>query len=444
MVATEPRMPATGSLPQIGDWQSFDELRELQDRQLPLVLERARRAPSYEGRFDGVTLSGHGLGPLPLTTKEDLYEAYPRGLCAASGARVASYFESSGSEGRPIAAFYTETDWQDLAERYARKSCGIDPDDVFLVRTPYALGLAGHLAQRAGHLRGATVVPGDNRTSVMPFARVVRVLHDLGVTLTWSNPTDCLMWAAAARHAGLDPRHDFPALRAIFVGGEPLTPARRRRIADIWGVPVIDEYGCTEVGSLAGRCPHDQLHLWADRVLPEVRDPATGELGAEGRGELVVTPLYLEAMPLVRYNLRDLVEVTQRPCPCGWQLPVIDVLGRGAQGFPVAGTTVTQAQVESIVFSLPFELGILFWRARAEADALHLQIEVDDDRAADAREAVTDGVERTLGVPLALDLLSPGGLVPTEVLASPRHSQKPRSLYGPGESWTDALLFGGR
>lgn len=444
MVVAEPQTVAPGALPQIGGWQSIGELRALQAEQVPLVLARAGRAPFYRGRLRGIGSSGGELGDLPITTKEDLYKAYPYGLCAIERSRVASYFESSGSEGKPIAAFCTEGDWQDLAERYARKSCGMGADDVLFVRTPYALGLAGHLAQRAGHLRGAMVIPGDNRTSVMPYTRVIRVLHDLGVTLTWSNPTECLMWAAAATHAGLDPQRDFPALRAIFVGGEPLTSARRQRIADIWGVPVIDEYGCTEVGSLAGRCPYDELHLWADRVLPEVREPSTGRLGAEGRGELVVTPLFLEAMPLVRYNLRDLVEVSHRDCRCGWHLPVVNVLGRGAQGYPVGGRQVTQAAVESVIFSLPIELGVLFWRARADCDALYLQMEVPGTSAEAARRLVADAVEEALGVPLALEILRPGDLVPEELLASPRHSQKPRSLYGPGESWSDALLFGGR
>jgi phenylacetate-CoA ligase len=314
-----------------------------------------------------------------------------------------------------------------------------------MVRTPYALGLAGHLAQAAGRLCGATVVPGDNRSSVMPYSRVVRVMHDLGVTLTWSNPTDCLMWSAAAQHAGLDPRRDFPALRAIFVGGEPLTPARQLRISQLWGVPVVDEYGCTEVGSLACRCPHGALHFWADRVKAEVYDPVSGEISATGTGELVITPLHLQAMPLVRYNLGDLVELAEIDCPCGWHLPVIRVLGRGAQGYPVAGERVNQAQLETVIFTLPIEFGVLFWRARAERDRLHIQVEAGH-RVAEAvreavREAVTESVRRACGVPVEVDVLAPGALVPEDVLAGTQHSVKPRSLHGPDEDWSQALVF---
>src|SRR4029079_12743753 len=92
---------------------------------------------------------------------------------------------------------YTDEDWVDLAERFARKWIGITAEDTFLVRTPYALLLTGHLAHAAGRLRGATVVPGDNRSLAMPYARVVRVMHDLGVTLTWSVATEYLLWEAA-------------------------------------------------------------------------------------------------------------------------------------------------------------------------------------------------------------------------------------------------------
>lgn len=442
-VGIEQTPPPSGeSLPRIGDWKSFTELRALQESRIPGVLSRAACAPFYRNRWLGWEPStAADFATLATTTKADLHDSYPAEMLAVSNEQVSMYLESSGSNGRPTPAFYTESDWQDLAERYARKPTDMHPSDVFFVRTPLALGLAGHLAIRAGHLTGATVVPGDNRSSVIPFARVVRVLHDLDVTLTWSNPTDCLMWAAACRHAGLNPRTDFPKLRAIFVGGEPLSPARRDRITQIWGVPVIDEYGCTEVGSLACRCREGELHFWADRVKPEVYDPSTGAISTEGTGELVVTPLHLQAMPLIRYNLHDSVELTYDDCPCGWYLPHIRVFGRGATAFPVADRPVTQFAVETAVFSLPLELGVLFWRAKAEPDRLRVQFEVAEERAAAARAALESALDRELGVPHELESLPPGTLVPERVLASSRQSQKPRTLFGPEESWENSLLF---
>jgi phenylacetate-CoA ligase len=275
----------------------------------------------------------------------------------------------------------------------------------------------------------------------MPYSRVIRVLHDLDVSLTWSMPTETLLWAAAARAQGLRPETDFPALRALFVGGEPLSAARRRRISEIWGVPVVEEYGSTETGSLAGECPAGRLHLWADRAIFEVYDPATGAVRADGSGELVVTPLYREAMPLIRYNLADNVEVSYADCPCDWRLPSVRVLGRAAFGYPVSGVRVDQNSLEDLVFGLPAASQVLFWRARAETGLLRVQIEVDPALAADACARLTEAVRSRFGLTPEVTAVDPGTLVPRHVLTAVHDVVKPRSLFGADEDWDKALLY---
>jgi phenylacetate-CoA ligase len=275
----------------------------------------------------------------------------------------------------------------------------------------------------------------------MPYARVVRVMHDLGVTLTWSVPTECLIWAAAARAAGHRPDTDFPALRALFVGGEPLTAARRRRISGLWGVPVIEEYGSTETGSLAGECPNGRMHLWADRALFEVYDPQTGTVRAEGEGQLVVTPLFREAMPLLRYNLEDNVSVSYDDCACGWNLPTVQVLGRAAFGYRVGAATITQHKLEELVFSLPESYGVMFWRARAEPTALRIEIEVAEEHRAAARAELAASVRAAFGVDTDVTGLAPGTLIPHDALTAMPDVVKPRSLFGPDEDWGKALLY---
>lgn len=429
--------------PELGEWSDLEELAALQDKQLSKSLAWAARSPFYQERFDASSppRSMADLDDVPLTTKQDLRDAYPYGLLAVDKERLATYHESSGTAGQATASYYTAEDWVDLAERYARKWVGMDASDTFLVRTPYALLLTGHLAHAAGRLRGATVVPGDNRSLAMPYARVVRVMHDLGVSLTWSVPTEPLLWAASARAMGWDPKEDFPALRALFVGGEPLSDERRQRISSIWGVPVVEEYGSTETGTLAGECPEGHLHLWSDRLVFEVFDPETGRLSSEGAGQLVATTLYREAMPLVRYNLEDNVEVSTEPCACGWAVPTVKVLGRTAFGYPVAGTRVTQGALESLVFSLPEEHQVLFWRARAEREQLRVQIEVDESRRDAAVADLEAAVRRQLEVPCVIEALPLGGLVPRETLTREQDVVKPRSLFGPDESWGKALLY---
>jgi phenylacetate-CoA ligase len=429
----------------VGAWKDFAQLRAMQDERIPEVLKRAERSPFYAGKFAGRPWpqSVEDFAELPLTTKKELQQNYPWGLLAADQEEVIGYYESSGTDGTPTPAYYNEADFEDLIERYARKATGIGPSDIFLVRTPYALGLAANLSAMAGRYCGATVLAGDLRSSVIPYPRVVRILHDVGVTLTWSTPTDPLVWAATARRRGLDPKTDFPKLRGMWVAGEPLSEARRKRISEIWGVPVIDEYGCTEVGSLAGRCPEDQLHFWADRVKPEVYEPDTGKVSAEGVGEMVLTPLHLETMPLVRYNIHDWVRLTYSECACGWNLPVVQVLGRAGGGFPIGDVRITQFQLEQLIFSLPAELGVLFWRARVQPEVLQLQIEADPALAGAVREAVTVAVDVEFGVPCEIEVLAPGGLVPDEVIHRPRQTFKPRSVFGPGEDWDQAIVVAG-
>jgi phenylacetate-CoA ligase len=276
----------------------------------------------------------------------------------------------------------------------------------------------------------------------MPYSRVLRVLHDLGVSLSWSMPTEPLMWAAAARAHGYDPATDFPALRALFVGGEPLSVNRRKRISEIWGVPVVEEYGATETPCLGGQCAEGRMHLWADQAIYEVYDPATGTLSPDGRGQLVVTQLYREAMPLLRYNIGDEVEVSLvDDCPCGWHLPTVRVLGRSGFGHPVGDARVTQSELEDLVFALPLTRQVLFWRGRAERDVLRIQLEVPDDQRDAACAELTAAIDGRFGCPSEVTGVPVGTLVPTEVFTGIHDVVKPRSLFGADEDWSKALLY---
>jgi phenylacetate-CoA ligase len=429
----------TTALPRIGDWSGFDELADLQHKELPRVLERASASPFYRDRLAGTPASD--FGSVRPTTKQDLRDGYPFGLLAVPKTTLATYHESSGSAGQPTSSYYTDEDWVDLAERYARKWIGMSAEDTFLVRTPYALMVTGHLAQAGARLHGATVVPADNRSLATPCARVVRLLHDLDVTLSWSMAAETLMWAASAKQLGYRPGRDFPSLRALFVGGDPVSPARRRRISELWGVPVIEEYGSTEVGSMAGECPEGTLHLWADRFLFEVYDPDTGRMSREGVGQLVVTPLFRQAMPLVRYNQEDNVEVSYQDCGCGWRLPTLRVLGRTAFGYPVGNARVTQDRLEQLVFALPIERDVLFWRAKAYPERLSVEIEVPAEHRDVTCADLTRDIDAELGVPCEVRGLAPGTLVPREVLTGNLDVVKPRSLFGPDEDWGKAIVY---
>ncbi|CAM5686940.1 phenylacetate--CoA ligase family protein [Streptomyces aurantiogriseus] len=436
--------PEPPELPELGQWGSLEELYALQDRLLAAALERAHASPFLKPRLagSGAPYTFDGLAALPFTTKQDLRDAYPFGMLAVDRRELATYHESSGTSGEPTASYFTDADWHDVVSRFVRSAVDLSPADTVMVRTPYAMLTTAHQAHRAARLRGATVVPADNRSLVTPYARVVRSLRDLEVTVAWCLPSEALLWAAAARAAGLDPACDFPALRAFLVAGEPLTEARRARMSELWGgIPVLQDYGSTETGSLAGECPEGRLHLWADRFVAEVYDPATGRSSREGRGRLVVTTLHRAAMPLVRYDLEDTVEVSGTDCGCGWRLPVIRVLGRSAGGVPVGPVRVVPHQLERLVFELPGVHGVLFWRARAAGERLEIEIEVAPDHREAACAGLADAVRARLGVPCEVRGVPAGTVVPLETLTRGHEFVKPRSLFAAGEDWDKALVY---
>lgn len=425
----------------LGDLNGFPALRALQDERMAAVFATVACSPFYRDRFPGGLPSElGGLADVPLTSKADLRAGYPFGMLAVDRDRIATYHESSGSSGSPTPSYFTEGEWEELADRFNRKAIELSSSDTLLVRIPYAMVMVGHLGQRGAALRGATVVPADCRSMASPYAQVVRVMHDIGVTVTWSTPSEALVLAAAAQQAGYDTAKDFPALRALYVAGEPMSRARRARIEQVWDCPVVEEYGCTEIGPMGGSCEHGRMHFWADRVLPEVLDPDTGTVSREGIGRLVLTPLYREGMPLLRYDLEDRVEIRHEDCPCGWNLPTLRVLGRIIHTYQVADKPISPVAVEEAVFRLPIDHGVFFWRAKVMADRLVVQVEAHRERADAACAELPSHIADVLDVAAEVTAVPPGTLVPHALLDANRDAMKPRKLFGETENWDEAIL----
>lgn len=333
---------------------------------LEQVLAQARRSPFYRG-LGRVT----DWRDVPVTTKEDLRHGYPFGFLAVPRSRVKSYHESSGTDGTPISSYFSDEDWRDVASRFLRSAVGLNSRDTFFIKTPYSMVTTAHQAQRAAEMAGALIVPGDNRTSNMPYSRTVQLLRDLEVTVTWSLPTEVLLWGLAAEANGLRLESDFSALRAFWVAGEQLSPARKRSLSRLWkGKPLFEDYGSTETGSLGGELACGQLHLWSDRIHFELLQP-TGEFLERGQGRLVVTPLEREAMPLLRYLLDDEVEIFD--CDCGSRLPAARVLGRAGSALTLAGRKIFPLEIEQAVYAAGESLGLTLWRGRHDAGSLEVE-----------------------------------------------------------------------
>lgn len=279
-------------------------------------IERACRSDFYRRSLN----PSSPFGLIPPTTKEDLRKGYPFGFLAVPHRDVVTYHESSGTTGTPSVSFYTANEWKELGTRFDRKPSEIVADDVFLIRIPYAFVVAGMLADTCGRQKGTMVIAGDNRTLAAPPSRAARVVKDLGVTKTWSTPTEILLIAAAMMAQGNDPARDAPSLRSIFVGGEALPPAKQRFISQTWGgAAVAQEFGCTEAGSLAGTWPDGTTRWWSDVALAEVLCD-DGEIHRNGTGQLLITPLLREAMPLLRYETGDRVTLAGNDASFPWSV----------------------------------------------------------------------------------------------------------------------------
>lgn len=364
-------------------------------------------------------------------------------MLAVPGRDVASYHESSGTTGEPTASYLTENDWAETADRFNRSAAALTAEDRVLVKTPYSMATTAHQMHHAARAAGAMVVPADNRTSMMPYRRLLRLIRDVRPTVTWSLPSEPLLWAAADDALGAGTRAAAAAghgPRALVVAGEPLSTAKRQRISELWGgAKVIEDYGSTETTSLAGECAHGTLHAWADRFLFEVQDPATGDIAPTGRGRLLVTTLYREAMPLLRYDTGDLVELTERDCPCGWTLPTVRVHGRDGAGITAAGRALRQHDVDELVYRLPVEYGAHMWRGVADADRLRLVVEAREGHE-EIAEKLRAGAAETLGIPVEVTVGGPGTLISPGALLREDQFVKPRFLYEAAdareEGWT--------
>ena len=425
------------SWPRLGDWSTFTELAQRSAEAAEASLCAARNSPFYRSRLGNAPR----LAEAPLTTKEDLRAGYPFDFLARPFREVATYHESSGTTGAPISSFLTAEDWRECIDRFTRGAAGIGADDRVLVKTPYAMATTAHQMHNAASARGALVVPADNRSSIMSYPRILRLLRDIGVTVTWSLPSEPLFWAAAAWAVGLETTEVGRELRAMVVAGEILSPAKRRRIAELWGAQVVEDYGSTETCSLAGECGMGTLHAWADRFHLEVADPVTGRLSSRGRGRLVITTLYRQAMPLVRYDVGDMVELWDEPCPCGWVLPRIRVLGRVLPSSAGQVDGVSQAAVDDVVYSLPAEYRVLFWRGLSTGDSLRLEIEVDPRLADRATDEVRSAAIDRLPVAVEVIAVPPGSLVPTELLVRREQFLKPRYLFSSSEDTGRGLIY---
>ncbi len=342
---------------------SRNELAELQIKRLRETFQNAQNVPFYKKRFAeiGICLKDlHSLDDiqkLPFTIKQDLREGYPFGFFAVPLRDVVRIHTTSGTTGKPTVVGYTKNDLEYWAELIARNMTmiGLTKDDIFQNMVNYGMFTGGLGFHYGAEKIGMTVIPSATGNT----KRQIEMIHDFGVTAIHCTPSYAMHLAEVAEETGTD----ISSLKTGMFGAEPWSEAMRKELENKLGVTAYDSYGLSELygPGVAFECrERDGLHIWHDYYLVEIIDPRTGEVLPDGeRGELVVTPLVKEAMPLIRYRTGDVTVKMEDGCVCGRMQKIGRITGRSDDMLVIRGINVFPSQIEHVLLGLP-EVGNQF------------------------------------------------------------------------------------
>ena len=406
------------------------EIRELQVDRLRATVENAyENVPFYREQLDDLGVAPTDIGSvedvtrLPMTTKEDFRDEYPDGLFAVEDEEIRRIHASSGTTGKPKIVAYTDEDidvWSEVMARSLAAS-GVEPGET--VQNAYGYGLfTGGLGLHYGAEElECTVIPiGGGQTQ-----RQVEMMADLESDVLACTPSYALYFAETAEEMGHDPR-DLPVSTVAF-GAEPCTDPMREEIEQRLDANGIDLYGLSEIvgPGVSIECVEAKngLHVWEDRFLPEVIDPATGEPVEDGEeGELVLTTLSKEALPVLRYRTGDLTTLYYDECECGRTMVRMDnVTGRTDDLILVRGVNLYPSEIEHVILDID---GVApYYRIdlhkQDNLDVMELTVEVDEAFDGD-RQQLHGTIQKRLKNVLAftpddLELVDPGSIARTEV-----------------------------
>ena len=339
-----------------------ESMTKLQSERLVATVKRCyENVPFYRKKMDKMGVKPEDIKgvqdihKLPFTTKHDLRDEYPFGLNAVPMSEVVRIHASSGTTGKPVVGTYTKNDLKMWAECVARVLAvgDIGPGDIVQVAYGYGLFTGGLGAHDGVLARGAVQLPisaGNSEKQIM-------LMKDFGTTAICCTPSYALHLAEVIEKSP-NINVDDLKLRVGFFGAEPWTWGIRRELEAKLHIKAIDIYGLTEMcgPGVGGECQYqDGTHLWEDFFLPEIVDPDTLEPVAPGEvGELVITSLTKEAMPILRYRTRDLTSLHYEPCKCGrTAVRMGKVLGRSDDMLIIRGVNVFPSQIETVLTEFP-------------------------------------------------------------------------------------------
>ncbi len=380
--------------------------------------------PFYRQSFDAAGVrpedikSLADLSRLPFTTKQDMRNSYPYGLFAVPMDEIVRIHASSGTTGKPTVVGYTKKDieiWSDLMAR-SFVTAGAGKGDIIHNAYGYGLFTGGLGAHYGAERLGASVIPisgGNTKRQIM-------IMQDFGSTILTCTPSYSLYLAEEAATEGMDIKSS--KLRVGIFGAEPWSEAMRDEIETSLGLDAIDIYGLSEImgPGVAIECIQEKhgLHIWEDHFLPEIINPETGIPVAEGElGELVITTITKQGIPLIRYRTRDITSISYAPCTCGrTHARIARMSGRSDDMMIIRGVNVFPSQIESILVGIdgvePHYLLIV--DRKDNLDTLEVQVEVGEQLFSDEIKVlqslsrrIQKEIKDMLGVTCTVKLVEP-------------------------------------
>lgn len=411
-------------------WQAKEEtiplheLKAIQFERLKNIISYAYKSVKfYKELFDNNSIRPEEINSIddfkriPFTTKKDLSNYYPYGFFAVPLKNIIRIHSSSGTTGKPTVVGYTKKDielWKDLIARIMVMG-GVSDSDIVQIAFHYGLFTGGFgLHYGAEHL-GATVIPVSSGNS----KRQIMIMQDYKTTTLICTPSYGLHLTEVMDEMGI--KKEDLALKFALLGGEPFNEKLRKRFEERLGIIATDNYGLSEVmgPGVAGECIYKRgMHINEDHFYPEVIDPETGDILPEGStGELVITTLTREAMPLLRYRTRDITRLYYDDCPCGRTFIKMEKpKGRTDDMFIVNGVNIYPSQIEEVLYDNASVSGHykIYLKKKGYLDSLEIHVEVDESIFYDEMkkqkallDSLTDKITNTLGIKAIIKFVSP-------------------------------------
>ena len=332
-------------------------IERLQAERLRSTVAHCMGSKFYRKRFSDIGLSPEDIKTLddlqkiPFTTKQDLRDTYPFGMASIPLSKCTRLHSSSGTTGNPTVILHSQKDLEQWANAVARClwMVGCRPEDVFQNTSGYGMFTGGLGFQYGAELLGMLTVPAAAGNTL----RQIKFFTDFGTTVVHAIPSYAARLHEVMCERGVDPRRDTK-LRTLVIGAEPHSDQTRRRIENMLGVKAYNSFGMSEMcgPGVAFECPEQNgMHIWEDYYIVEIIDPVTLKPVPEGEvGELVLTTINREAMPLLRYRTRDLTRILPGECPCGRHHRRIDrIKGRSDDMIILKGVNIFPIQVEQVL-----------------------------------------------------------------------------------------------